>query len=92
MHPLLLIARASKGDRRETLDLVKADKLFLHDRCTEKVIKDAELRNDHSFLQQLARAQNYRSKLRVREIQHLYVKGGVKPDHGGGVKVDRGNM
>jgi hypothetical protein len=36
------------------------------------VIRDAELRNDHSFLQQLARAQIYQPKLRVRKIQHLY--------------------
>jgi hypothetical protein len=72
VHPAWLIARASKGDRQATLDLIKVDKLFLHDSCTEKVIRDAELRNDHSFLQQLARAQTYRPKLRVREIQHLY--------------------
>jgi hypothetical protein len=72
MHPLLLITRASKGDRRATLDLIKVDKLFLHDGCTENVIKCAELMNDHSFLEQLARAQNYQPKLRVREIQHLY--------------------
>ncbi len=71
-HPLLLIRRAAKGDRQSTLDLIKIDKLFLHDNCTERVIKDAELMNDHSFLQQLARAQNYQPKLRGRDIQHLY--------------------
>lgn len=36
VHPAMLIARASKGDRQATLDLIKVDKLFLHDRCTEK--------------------------------------------------------
>ena len=72
MHPFLFIRRAAKGDRQSTLDLIKVDKLFLHDSCTENVIKGAELINDHSFLQQLARAQNYQPKLRVREIQHLY--------------------
>ena len=71
-HPFLLIRRAVRGDRRSTLDLVKVDKLFLHDNCTEKVIRDAELMNDHSFLQQLARAQNYQPKIRVRDVQHLY--------------------
>jgi hypothetical protein len=72
VHPASLIARASKGDRQATLDLIKVDKLFLHDSCAEKVIRDAGLRNDYSFLQQLARAQTYQPKLRVREIQHLY--------------------
>lgn len=71
-HPFLFIRRATMGDRQSTLDLIKVDKLFLHDSCTENVIKGAELMNDHSFLQQLARAQNYQPKLRVREIQHLY--------------------
>lgn len=71
-HPFLLIRRAVRGDRQSTLDLVKVDKLFLHDNCTEKVIKDAELMNDHSFLQQLARAQNYQPKIQVRDVQHLY--------------------
>jgi hypothetical protein len=72
VHPLLLIARASKGDQRAVLDLIKVDKLFLHDSCTEKTIRDAELRNDYPFLQQLARAQTYQPRLRVREVQHLY--------------------
>jgi len=72
IHPVTLIVRASRGDRRAVLDLVKVDKLFLHDPCTEKVIREAELRNDRPFLEQLARAQTYRPKLRAREVHRLY--------------------
>jgi hypothetical protein len=71
-HPLSLIARATRGDRRAALDLIKVDKLFLHDRCTENLIKKAELQNDHAFIAQLARAQTYKPKLSTREIQRLY--------------------
>jgi hypothetical protein len=71
-HPISLIARASKGDRQAVLDLVKVDNLFLHDRCTEKVIKEAELRNDQLFMEQLARAQTYLPKLRRRTVHRLY--------------------
>jgi hypothetical protein len=72
VHPLSLIARASQGDRQAVLDLVKVDYLFLHDRSTEKVIKEAELRNDHSFMEQLARAQTYQPKLRRRTVHRLH--------------------
>jgi hypothetical protein len=72
MHPLVLIARASKNDRRAVLDLVKIDKLFLHDCCTEKVIRQAEFQNDQRFIEQLARAQEYQPKLSVRTVHHLY--------------------
>ena len=72
VHPLSLIASASKRDRQATLDLVKIDKLFLHDACTQRVIKEAELRNDRSFMEQLARAMEYRPKLSSRMVYHLY--------------------
>ena len=71
-HPLSLIARAAKGDRQAALDLIKVDKLFLHDRCTENLIKKAELQNDHAFMKQLARAQIFVPKLSAREMQRLY--------------------
>jgi len=71
-HPLSLIARAAKGDRQAALDLIKVDKLFLHDRCTGNLIKKAELQNDHAFMKQLARAQIFVPKLSTREMQRLY--------------------
>jgi hypothetical protein len=71
-HPLSLIARATRGDRRAALDLIKIDKLFLHDSCTQHLIKKAELQNDHAFMKQLARAQTYETRLSVREMQRLY--------------------
>ncbi len=74
MHPLSLIARARQGDRRAVLDLVKVDKLFLHDRCTARVIRDAELRNDRAFLGQLARAVGYKPKLEWRRSCQLYLQ------------------
>jgi hypothetical protein len=71
-HPLSLIARATKGDRRAALDLIKVDKLFLHDSCTQSLIKKAELQNDQAFMKQLARAQVFVPKLPPREMQRLY--------------------
>ncbi|MBI3477559.1 MAG: hypothetical protein HY010_17640 [Acidobacteria bacterium] len=71
-HPLSLIARATRGDGRAVLDLIKIDKLFLHDSCTQQLIKKAELRNDHAFMEQLARAQTYTTRLSAREMQRLY--------------------
>src|SRR5450755_1813142 len=71
-HPLLLMVRAAKGDRQAALDLIKVDKLFLHDRCTENLIKKAGLQNDRAFMRQLARAQVFVPKLSTREIQRLY--------------------
>jgi hypothetical protein len=38
-YPLVLIARASKGDRRAVLDLVRVDSLFMHDPCCFDTIK-----------------------------------------------------
>jgi hypothetical protein len=74
MHPLSLIAQAREGDRRAVLDLVKVDKLFLHDRCTARVIRDAELQNDRAFLGQLARALAYKPKLGWRRACQLYLQ------------------
>jgi hypothetical protein len=71
-HPVLLIMRAMKGDRQAVLDLVKVDKLFVHDRCTQDSIRKAEFQNDRGFLNQLARAQTFVPTLTAREMQHLY--------------------
>ena len=73
-HPLSVIARAREGDRRAVLDLVKVDKLFLHDRCTVQVIREAELGNDRAFLGQLARALAYKPKLGWRRGCQLYLQ------------------
>ena len=71
-HVLTLIVRASKGQRQAVLDLVKVDRMFLHDPCTEAVITQAEMLNDHNFLDQLTRAQEYRFKPKMRALHHLY--------------------
>jgi hypothetical protein len=71
-HPLSLISRATKGDRRAVLDLVKADKLFLHDRCCLGVIRSAELQDDRTFIDQLKRALAYEPRVRRRGAQHIY--------------------
>src|SRR5207244_4222693 len=49
-HPLVLMSRASKGDRLSILDLLKADKMFMHDRCCAATIRNAELQEDWKFL------------------------------------------
>jgi hypothetical protein len=72
VHPLTLIAQALKGDQEAVLDLVKADKLFLTDRCTQKVIRDAGLRNDQQFMGRLASAQKYQPRLRRRDLVRIY--------------------
>jgi hypothetical protein len=71
-HVVTLIACASKGQRQAVLDLVKVDRLFLHDPCTEEVITQAERLNDHNFLDQLTRAQEYLFKPKMRALHHLY--------------------
>ena len=72
VHPIKLIARAWRGDKSAVLDLIRIDKLFLQDRCTLKVIRDAALRNDQAFIDQLANAQKYQPRLRRRDLIHLY--------------------
>ena len=72
-HPLTLIARARQGDRQAVLDLIKIDKLFLTDSCTSQVIRQAELHNDHRFLQQIAGALRYKVKVGWRGGCRLYL-------------------
>jgi hypothetical protein len=74
--PFTLIERARAGHRDDAvLDLVKIDKLFLHDSCTRRVISEAERQEDHLFLQQLSRAVRYPprsgSKIVVRCLLYI---------------------
>src|SRR6266849_1957469 len=71
-HPFVLIPRAQRGHRQAVLDLVKADKLFLHDSSCTGVIRAAELQDDHKFMEQLKRALEYEPRIRLREVQHVY--------------------
>lgn len=82
-HVLTLISRSFRGDRRAVLDLVKVDKMFLHDPCTISVIKSAEMLNDHNFLAQLARAQEYKFRVSLRGVHHLYSYLLIDLEHGG---------
>lgn len=72
-HPIVLISRASKGDRRAVLDLVKMDKMFLSDGCCRATFRTAGLNDDTRFLAQLQRASNYRHKTRRRDLLRLYI-------------------
>jgi hypothetical protein len=71
-YPLVLIARAAKGDRLAVLSLVKTDKLFLHDRCCAPTIRSAEFRDDQAFIMQLKRAMEYQPTLRRRDALQVY--------------------
>lgn len=71
-HPLILIARAWRGDQQAVIDLVKVDKLFLQDRCTQGVIREATLQNDQQFLDELAKAQAYWPTVHTKDLIHLY--------------------
>ena len=72
-HPLSLISRARTGDRRAVLDLVKMDKLFAIDSCTRSAIRNATLRTDKSFLDQLARSLRTRPKAGAKKVCRLYL-------------------
>lgn len=72
-HPVVLISRASQGDRRAVLDLIKMDKMFLSDACCRETIRKAGLNDETKFLAQLQRASNYTHKARRRDILRLYM-------------------
>ncbi len=72
-HPLTLIARSWKGDQTAALELVRIDRLFLHDSATEGVIRTAAFRNDQSFINGLAGAQKTEPRLHRRDLIHLYM-------------------
>lgn len=71
-YPVVLIHRAYRGDRRAVLDLLRADSLFMHDSCCVDVIRQAELQNDHRFLEQLKKAVGRKTLLRRRDVMHFY--------------------
>jgi hypothetical protein len=79
-HPLTLIARswkgdkqAAKGDKQAALELVRIDKLFLHDPATAAVIRTAGFQNDQHFINALAAAQKTEPRLRRRDLIRLYM-------------------
>jgi hypothetical protein len=72
-HALSLISKARDGDRRATLDLVQIDKLFLIDDCTRRVVRNAMLRADKHFLNQLAAALKTRPKTGAKKACRLYL-------------------
>jgi hypothetical protein len=72
VNPLTMIAKAWKGDKEAVLGLVRADKLFLQDRCSQAVIRNAGLQNDQQFLDELARAQKFQPQLHRRDLVHIY--------------------
>ena len=72
-HPLLLIERASNGDRRAVLDLIKVDKMFVNDWCCKETIRRAGLQDDIEFMAQVQRALEYKRKIGRREIFHVYL-------------------
>jgi hypothetical protein len=72
VHPLTLIGRAWEGDQQAVFSLVRADRLFLQDRCTQEVIRKAALENNQQFMNELAAAQKYQARLRRRDLLHIY--------------------
>lgn len=72
VHPLTLITRASEGSPEAVLKLIKVDKLFLSDSRTARVIREAAIQNNETFIKQMARAQNQRASLGARSGRHAY--------------------
>lgn len=72
-HPLSLIARALKGDRRATLDLIMVDHMFVNDRCCKQTIRKAALQDDADFMAQVQRALKYKRRVHRREVSHFYL-------------------
>ncbi len=73
--PFTMIARARDGNRQAVLELIKIDKAFLHDRCTRKVIIEAESKCDRGFIQQLARALRHEPKFSTSKRIRLLLFG-----------------
>src|SRR5438876_6248895 len=59
--------------RRAVLDLIKLDKLFLLDSCTEQVLGKALLSGDKAFNDQLARAQLFKPVFTRRDACEIYM-------------------
>jgi hypothetical protein len=73
LSPISLIQDARNGDRRAVLDLVKIDKLFLLDNCTQDVLQKALLSGDKLFTEQLARAQLFKPTFTRRQACEIYM-------------------
>lgn len=73
--PILLIDRARQGDQRAALDLVKLDKLFQTDACTQEVLRKAALENDYGFSEKLSGAIEYRAQFTRRHAFQVYFYG-----------------
>ena len=72
VHPLNLIAQASRGDQKAVLELISVDKLFMCDSRTEPAIREAALQNNQKFIERIARAQNHEPTLNSRSAWHAY--------------------
>ena len=73
--PILLVERARQGDQRAALDLVKLDKLFLTDACTQEVLRKAALENDCGFSGKLSGAIEYKAQFTRRHAFQVYFYG-----------------
>ena len=73
VSPIQLIERARMGDRRAVLDLIKLDKLFSQDSCTQTVLRKALLSSDKSFNDQVARAQLFKPSFTRRDACEVYM-------------------
>jgi hypothetical protein len=59
--------------RRAVLDLIKLDKLFCQDSCTQSVLRKALLSSDKSFNDQVARAQLFNPGFTRRHACEVYM-------------------
>src|SRR5207247_10464709 len=60
ISPLVLIEKARKGDRDATLDLIRIDRLFLVDACSQNVLRHVSMANDEEFTARLGRIESAR--------------------------------
>ena len=72
ISPLVLIEKARKGDRDATLDLIRIDRLFLVDACTQNVLRQVSMGNDKAFTARLGRIESARPKFGRREACEFY--------------------
>lgn len=73
ISPIELIENARNGDRKAVLTLIKLDKLFLLDSCTQDVLQKALLSGDQSFNDQVARAQLFKPRFTRRDGCEVYM-------------------
>jgi hypothetical protein len=73
VSPMVLIELARGGERRAVLDLIKIDKLFLLDSCTQGVLRRALSSGDRAFSDQVARAQLFKPRFDRRAACELYL-------------------